>query len=451
MFLNSRILPASMTAALAAMTMTMGLSGCATDTGSSSAEPAQLTQWPALETAATEVFTPDELAALESRMVQFVEEGHTAGIATLLVKGGEPVHYKQHGIRNAETGAPITEDTIYRIYSMTKPVTGVAMMLLYEEGKISLDDPVSKYIPEFENLQVLGPQDENGAYSLVSLERQPTIRELMSHSAGFAYGLFDTDPANQAFREKQVLASPDLDTFIDSVAGIPLLYQPGERWYYSAAVDIQGAIIERISGMSLGEFMQTRIFAPLAMEDTGFYVPADKYERFSDVFGYHPETKEFGPYRAPPVAFRKETIGMESGGGGLVSTMRDYARFCQMLANGGMLSGVRLLQEDTVIQMRTNVLADGIKVNLTGNFSEERIAGLGFGLDFGIVADAEASPSPYGQGTYFWGGAAGTWFWIDPEHDLFFIGMIQRFPANGPEVDFRSISAYYVYEALKTP
>ena len=432
------------------------VAGCETAPESSAApETAEATKmaapsdFPVL--ASTDVpdgFSAEGLAALEARMKQFVADGDTAGIATLLVKDGEVIQYVEDGIRNPETGAPISKDTIYRIYSMTKPVTGVALMMLYEEGKFSLDDPVSKFVPEFEGLQVLGPKDASGEYSLVPLNRQPTMRELMSHSAGFAYGLFGADPANRAFRERQILASPDLGAFIDKTAEVPLLYQPGEAWVYSAAVDIQGAIIERLSGMTLGEFFDQKLFTPLGMDDTGFYVPADQYDRFSDVWGYHPETKQFGPFRAPTVAFRKETIAMESGGGGLVSTMSDYARFCQMLAQDGKLDGVRILKPETVRLMRKNALRDDLDVNLTGNLTREQVAGLGFGLDFGVIVDAEASPSPYGQDTYFWGGAAGTWFWIDPTNDLYFIGMIQRFPANGPRVDFRTISAVHVYQAL---
>ncbi len=439
---------------LASLIICFALTACeVTDAQSAARLPVTATQrsadWPALNSMTSSAeFSKEGLAKLEARMTQFISDGDAAGIATLLVRDGEVIHYMKHGIRNAETGAPIMDDTIYRIYSMTKPITGVAMMMLYEQGKFSLDDPITKYIPEFENLKVLAPGDEAGSYQTISARRPPIMRELMSHTAGFAYGLGGSDPANTAFREKKILASPDLNAFIDRVADVPLLFQPGENWYYSAAVDIQGAIIERLSGMSLGDFFETKIFSPLGMNDTGFYVPEEDYDRLSDVYGYHPRTKEFGPYRVPAMAFKKETIAMESGGGGLVSTMRDYARFCQMLANGGALSGNRLLKPETVKLMRTNVLDENIKPNLTGNFTEEQMTGLGFGLDFGVIFDAQLSPTPYGQGTYFWGGAAGTWFWIDPANDLFFVGMIQRFPANGPVVDFRSISAAFIYGAM---
>ena len=203
-------------------------------------------------------FDPAKIAALEARMTKFVTDGDAKGIATLLVKDGKVVSHMQSGIRRVSDSAPITEDTIYRIYSMTKPITGVALMQLHEEGKFSLDDPVTKYIPEFENLQVVKSHDGDDVI-LEPLGRQPTMREVMSHTAGFAYGLYGDDPSNKMFQKDKILQSPDLGTFIDKVAKVPLMFQPGERWFYSASVDIQGAVIERLSGMTLGNYFQQRI------------------------------------------------------------------------------------------------------------------------------------------------------------------------------------------------
>ncbi|NBC21753.1 MAG: serine hydrolase [Alphaproteobacteria bacterium] len=433
------------------------LAGCAVrdDTGIagtvSSPQAVLGADWPDYgEASVPSGFSPAGVAALEARMARFVADGDTPGIATLLVRDGEVVSHVQAGLADVETGAPVDEDTIYRIYSMTKPVTGVALMMLYEEGAFSLDDPVSKFIPEFRDLQVLGASGAEGEWTLEPLNRQPTLRELMSHTAGFAYGLYGDDPANAAFRDGQIMASPDLDSFIDRVAGVPLLYQPGEDWFYSAAVDIQGAIIERITGQSLGEFFDERLFGPLGMDDTGFYVPAEDGERLADLFAVNPENGAVVPYESPETAFRKETVAMESGGGGLVSTLDDYARFCQMLASGGALDGVRILQPETVELMRTDVLPDGVTIDLAGTLGEEQATSAKFGLDFGVYTDTEASDLPFGEGTYYWGGAAGTWFWIDPENDLFFIGMIQLFDQNDPNpTDFWSISAEKVYGALE--
>ena len=405
-------------------------------------------------------FDAEKIAALESRMRQFVSDGDTMGIATLLVREGKVVSHTQAGVRNIVNGSPITHDTIYRIYSMTKPITGVAMMQLYQQGKFSLDDPVSKFIPEFEGLKVVKSYQDDGSFEVEPLERQPTIRELMSHTAGFAYGLYGNDPANRAFREQGLLGSADLQEFIDGVATIPLMHQPGKHWFYSASVDIQGAIIERITGMTLGEYFSAEIFVPLGMLDTAFYVPADKADRLSDVFAYHPETKKFQrmPFaeekynRLGDMSYRKETRGMESGGGGLVSTLSDYARFCQMLANNGQLDGVQILTPESVKLMTSNVLSDQQNVSIAGTLTETETDRLGFGLNLGTIRSAGNSPENGEQamsvGSYYWGGAAGTWFWIDPTNKLYFIGMIQRFGQGGPEVDFRGVSRDLVYDAL---
>jgi CubicO group peptidase (beta-lactamase class C family) len=401
-------------------------------------------------------FDGEKIAELERRMRQFVSDGDTFGIATLLVHEGKVISYAQAGIRDIMQGDPITQDTIYRIYSMTKPITGVAMMMLYEQGKFSLDDPVSKFIPEFNGLEVVKSYDKDGDFEVEPLNRQPTMRELMSHTAGFAYGLYGADPSNRAFMKQGVLASPDLQTFIDKVAGIPLIHQPGEQWFYSAAVDIQGAIIERITSMTLGEYFSSKIFEPLGMLDTAFYVPADKSERFSDVFAYHPETKKF--QRLPfaeqkfnvlgDMSYSKESRGMESGGGGLVSTMADYARFCQMLANGGELDGAQIIDQESLMLMRTDVLDAEHRVDISGTLTESEVKRIGFGLNFGVIRSNEEENSRMGIGSYFWGGAAGTWFWIDPVNKLFFIGMVQRFAPGGPEADFRGVSQKLVYDAL---
>ena len=403
-------------------------------------------------------FNAEKLAALEDRMRKFVVDGDTMGIATLLVHDGKVASYAQAGVRDIVKGKPITQDTIYRIYSMSKPITGVAMMMLYEQGEFSLDDPVSKFIPEFEGLEVVKSYEKDGSFDLEPLERQPTMRELMSHTAGFAYGISGMDPSNVEFRKQGVLGSPDLQTLIDKVATIPLIHQPGTDWEYSISVDIQGAIIERITGMTLGEYLDKKLFTPLGMSDTAFYVAADKADRLADMFAYHPVTQNFQrmPFSEPDynllgdISYSKETRGMESGGGGLVSTMADYARFCQMLINGGEFNGTRILSEKSIKLMSTNVLTEGQKVNIAGNLTESGSDRLGFGLNFGIILGAEFSKSNYGDGNYFWGGAAGTWFWVDPANDLFFIGMIQRFPKSPPSVnpDFRGVSQKFVYDSL---
>lgn len=397
-------------------------------------------------------FTPEGVAALEATMAGYVTDGRLYGIHTRLVHKGEVISDFKTGLRGLESQAPIEDDTIYRIYSMTKPVTGVAMMMLYEDGRFELDDPVSKFVPEFEDLKVLGGVNEDGSAILVDLERQPTMRELMAHTSGFAYGLGGADPANSAFRDQKILESPDMQTFIDKVAGVPLLFQPGEAWFYSVGMDIQGYIIEKLSGQSFGEYLQSRMFGPLGMTDTGFYVPDEKYDRFSEVYGFDPETGAMVPIPFPGVMFRKETVAFESGGGGLVSTMDDYGRFSQMLINQGELNGVRILKPETIELMRTNVLRDGQLLSSLGINQGDVYPGLGMGLTVGTVEDPAAVPSVIPAGSYFWGGAASTWFWVDPVNELYFIGMVQVFDNNNPNgpLELRETSSAAVYGALSS-
>ena len=401
---------------------------------------------------AAPAFSKAGIAALEAPMADYVANGRLYGIHTRLVHKGDVISDFKTGLRGLEAQAPIEDDTIYRIYSMTKPVTGVAMMMLYEEGKFELDDPVSKFVPEFENLKVLGGVNEDGSAILVDLARQPTMRELMSHTSGFAYGLSGIDPANAAFRDQKILEAPDTQTFIDKVAGVPLLFQPGEAWFYSVGMDIQGYIIEKLSGQSFGDYLQSRMFEPLGMTDTGFYVPDEKYDRLSEVYGFDPESGAMVPVPFPGVMFRKETVAFESGGGGLVSTMDDYGRFSQMLVNRGELDGVRILKPETIELMRTNVLREDQFLSSLGVNQGDVYPGLGMGLTVGTVEDPEAVPSVIPAGSYFWSGAASTWFWVAPLNELYFIGMVQVFENNNPNgpLELRETSSAAVYGALSS-
>nr|WP_070958586.1 serine hydrolase domain-containing protein [Hyphomonas sp. Mor2] len=398
------------------------------------------------EAPAEQGFSVERIEALETAMGDFVRDGRVYGIHSRLAQKGEIVSDYYAGVRGLESGAPIEQDTIYRIYSMTKPITGVAMMMLWEEGKFELSDPVTKYVPEFENLKVLAGVNEDGSPILADMARPPTMSELMSHSSGFAYGLGGDDPVNTAFRDLEVLASPDLQTFIDRTASIPLLFQPGEAWFYSVGMDIQGHIIEKLSGQTFGEFLQTRLFGPLGMVDTGFYVPDADYDRFSEVYGFDPETGALVPVPFPWVQFRQETIGFESGGGGLVSTMDDYSRFAQMLVNRGELDGARILKPETIDVITTNVMPEGASMY----FGTDPVPGIGMGLTFGTVEDSEIASTDTPSGSYFWGGAAGTWFWIDPENELYFIGMVQIFDNNSPSgpLQLREASTAAIYGDL---
>lgn len=394
-------------------------------------------------------FSAEGLKKLDAHMQGLVDTGHLPGVTTMLVRHGKVVNYQVHGKKGFD-GPPMTKDTVFRIYSQTKPVTGVAMMILYEEGKWKLDDPVSKYVPEFASLRVFKGVNADGSFDTIPADRPPTMRELMSHSAGFAYGLNPDNPIDKAYVDTGVLGSKSQAEFAQKVAALPLVAQPGTRWKYSVAVDIQGMIIERLTGMSLGDFMQQRIFGPLKMTDTGFWLPAEKRDRLASLYVWGPKQQKLVPADGFMVLDITKPPVVASGGGGLVSTNADYARFAQMLLNGGQLEGKRILKRETVKLMRTNMLSDTIMKSDEPPFNTAK--GRGFGLDFAVVLDS-AKAGPQGEGTYSWGGAAGTWFWIDPKNDLFFLGMIHILNKQGdPAIkDIDDDSAKLVYDALIDP
>ncbi|HEX7943067.1 MAG TPA: serine hydrolase domain-containing protein, partial [Phenylobacterium sp.] len=398
-------------------------------------------------------FDANRLAKLDAYMQGVVSEGRVAGMTTFLARHGKIVEFKTYGKQNLATGAPMREDTIFRIYSMTKPITGVAMMILFEEGKWRLDDPVTRFVPEFKNLKVMVATDGNGKPILEDMKRPPTMREIMSHTAGFGYGLQDEHPVDKLYREKNVLGASGLKDMIDRTATIPLVYQPGTSWRYSSAVDIQGYIVEKITGQTLGQFMADHIFKPLKMNDTAFYVAPGKASRLSAVYAFDKAAgkiveannifdRPLPTYLTPP--------SMESGGGGLTSTTMDYARFSQMLANGGELEGVRILSPASVQLMGTNVIPKNVLVNSNGTSAARFNEAVGFGLDFMVVTDPRAAGSLEGKGDMSWGGAAGTWFWVDPTNDLIFVGMIQRLGGTGGD-DLGSMARTLTYQALLHP
>lgn len=398
-------------------------------------------------------FDSARLAKLDAYMAETVNSGRVAGMTTLLARHGKIVAFKTHGKMSLETGAPMSRDAIFRIYSMTKPITGVAMMILFEEGRWRLDDPVTRYVPEFKTLRVMKGVDANGAPILEDMKRPPTMREIMSHTAGFGYGLQDEHPVDKMYREKRVLGSNGLKEMIDRTATIPLVFQPGTSWRYSSAVDIQGYIVEKLSGQTLGAFMDSRIFKPLKMVDTAFYVPAAKAGRLAEVYVGDRETGRIEPARKifgndMPTYLKPPT--MESGGGGLVGTTMDYARFSQMILNKGELDGVRLLAPSSVELMGTNVIPKDVLVNSNGTSGSRFNEAVGFGLDFMVVNKAREAGTNQGDGTLSWGGAAGTWFWVDPANDVIFVGMIQRMGGTGGD-DLGGMARTLTYQALVHP
>jgi len=381
----------------------------------------------------------ERLTRLHEAMQGLVDDGRLAGITTMIARQGKIADFQSYGFREIEADDPMAEDAIFRIYSMSKPITGVALMMLYEEGKFRLSDPVRRYIPEFSDLKVAASWGPDGPV-LEDADHAMTIRELMTHTAGLAYGIGDPHPADRLYASENVLDSGGtLKDMIDKLAGLPLRQQPGTRWTYSIAVDVQGYLVEVLSGQAFDEFLQERILDPLGMVDTGFHVPSEKHGRFAQVYGYGEDRALVAP-PAPDASSGPrpflDPATFFSGGGGLVSTTMDYMRFCQMLLNGGELDGVRILSPTTVAMMSSNHLPRDMG---------EYAPGAGFGLDFSVVLDPVEAGS-VSAGEYSWGGAAGTWFWIDPVEDLIFVGMIQQFGAGRPDV--RSLSRQLTYAAI---
>jgi CubicO group peptidase (beta-lactamase class C family) len=348
-------------------------------------------------------------------------------------------------VQSLETGTPMRTDTIARIYSMSKPVTGVVMMMLYEEGKWQPSDPIAKHIPEFASLKVYAG-DRDGQMILEPPAHPPTMGELMSHSAGFTYGAFGNTPVDKLYQAANPLGEPSLQGFINKMATLPLLYQPGTKWVYSVSVDIQGYLVEKLSGKTFPEFLRTRLFEPLGMVDTAFSVPASKLPRVATIYSWSRDQGMLVPEPLDPDI--SKLPGLPSGGGGLYGTADDYFRFAQMLLNGGELNGKRLLKKATVDMMRTNVLSDAV---LTGNngIGQARFSpAQGFGYDVAVVLDPDAAKRQVGKGSYWWWGIAGTWFWIDPTNDVVFVGIIQRRSGPPGVASHEEVSRRVIAEAL---
>ena len=418
------------------LTITTAVSGCVDLASDASAFPGP----PALRRAMPESvgMSSERLTRLHDAMQEFVDDGRLAGITTMIARRGQVVDFQTYGQRDIEAGDQMEEDAIFRIYSMSKPITGVALMTLYEEGKFRLSDPVQRYIPEFRGLKVAASWGPDGPV-LEDADHPMTIRELMSHTAGLAYGIGSGGPTDSIYSARGVLSRQgNLKDMIDKLAEIPLRHQPGSRWYYSIAVDVQGYLVEVLSGQPFDEFLQERIFDPLRMVDTGFHVPETEHDRLVPYYGYDRQGNLVAPPNqgAPGSRAYLDPTTFFSGGGGLVSTTTDYMRFAQMVLNGGELDGARILSPTTVALMTQNQMPRD---------NPERSPGAGFGLDFSVQLDAIGSEY-VSVGEYGWGGAAGTWFWIDPVEDLIFVGMIQQ--RGGGRPDVRGISHRLTYQAV---
>ena len=378
------------------------------------------------------------LERIEPAMQAFVDEQKLAGTLTLVARKGKVVHLEGVGFRDREAKTPMTEDTIFRIYSMTKPITAVAALTLWEQGKFQMDDPVSKYLPELANLKVFAGMDGENMV-LEDTNKVMTIKQLFTHSAGFSYG-FSQSPVDKLYQQSALFSGETKrEDLLKEVAKLPLNHQPGTKWNYSIGTDIIGVLVERLSGQTLGEYFEQHIFKPLKMTDTGFYVPKSKQDRLAQIYVINQQGQTV-PMENEPLGDYLSAPEIESGGGGLVSTIEDYYTFTQMLLNGGEYKGERILGRKTVEYMRTNHLpADLIPF-------EPSSTGEGYGLAMSVTVDEQGANTMGSKGDYGWAGAASTYFRIDPEEQMIVIAMTQLMPSSffSYNKDFKNMA----YQAL---
>jgi CubicO group peptidase (beta-lactamase class C family) len=403
-------------------------------------------QAPAASTPESVGISSERLGRLHRGMQAIVDRREAAGIVTLVGREGKVVEVHASGFQDVEGKTPMRTDTIFRIASMSKPITSVAVMLLYEEGRLLLTDPVSRYIPSFKQQRVIG---QDGA-AVDAARRGITIRDLLTHRSGLSYGFLNGGPVGDAYRKGGVvdgltLTDMTLEQGIDKLAAQPLMSQPGAAWNYSLSTDVLGRVVEVVSGQPFDVFLRERIFKPLGMTDTSFDVPDAKWPRFSTVYSPDPaagirpmkDPESFGNTVMSPVAYYKAPKKYFSGGAGLTSTSRDYARFAHMLLGGGAVDGVRLLSPKTVELMTASHTADLPQGGLVG-------MGANFGLGFRVVLDPAATQTLGSAGMYGWSGIYGTTFWVDPKERLIAIVMVQRYPGSPVAAAFQPL----VYQAL---
>lgn len=359
----------------------------------------------------------ERLERISNALKADVKRGHLAGAIGVVARKGKIAYWETVGMADIEAGRPMRDDTIFRIYSMTKPIVGVGLMTMYEEGKFALRDPVKKYIPELGGLRVMADGVK------VPSDPEMTVQDLMRHTAGMTYGGGKTQ-VDKMYGDLNVLGdNRTVDDFIQKLAKIPLKHQPGSAWEYSVSVDVQGRLIEVLSGTDLATALRERVFDPLDMRDTGFTVPPDEKGRFVQMYSKTEDEKGIEPSPASrSTGYHDYESRWYSGGGGLVSTTRDYLRFCQMLLNGGELDGRRILGRKT-IELMTRDHVEGVR-----RASSVLSPGYGFGLDFAVHIDLAESGLNGSLGEYNWGGLAGTIFWVDPAEAMIGLYMIQMLP-----------------------
>jgi CubicO group peptidase (beta-lactamase class C family) len=385
---------------------------------------------------------------------QYIDAGRLAGCQVAVARHGQVGYFRSFGRRDLDRGLPVEEDTIWRIYSMTKPITGVALMSLYERGLFQLSDPVTRFIPEWRDLKVR-ERAADGSERLVDPARPMTVRDLMMHMSGLGTGGGPTVQERFASSRSQTAVpglrrgpNVTLATLVQHYAGYPLEFQPGTHWLYTVSTDICARLVEILSGQRFDDYLRATIFEPLGMRDTGFWVPDDKVDRFAACYR-RDASKKLVLADDPQHSGYREEPPFLSGGGGLVSTTPEYLRFCQLLLGGGELDGVRILGRKTVELMTANHLPGGqdlLAFTLPGGYGEVGFAGMGFGLTVAVAKDPTATQVIGSAGEYMWGGAASTVFWVDPAEDLVVVFMTQLLPSG--TFNFRGQLKTLVYPAI---
>ncbi|MBX3621194.1 MAG: beta-lactamase family protein [Rhizobacter sp.] len=379
-------------------------------------------------------FDPKGLARLTAAMNEQIERQRLPGVVAMIVRRGRLAYFEALGQRDPAQPDAMQRDSIFRIYSMTKPIVSVAAMMLFDEGRLFLHEPVAKYLPEFAHTPV-GVVRDDGQIDHVAAQRPMTVQDLLRHTSGLTYEILAEAPIRKLYARARIFRRDwTNEQFSQALAELPLMYQPGSVWDYSRATDVLGRLVEVVSGQPLREFFSQRIFTPLGMVDTGFHVPAAQHHRLAEPFPKDPDTG--ADVRVLDV---REPVAMDMGGGGLVSTAADYARFLQMMLNGGALDGHRLLSRKTVELMTSDHLGAIPSVN------DLLPPGHGFGLGFAVRMQTGVAPVAGSAGLYFWGGMAGTTFWVDPKEEMYAVLMVQ---APGQRDEVRALFRNLVYGAI---
>ena len=380
----------------------------------------------------------ERLARISSHLnSQYIEPGKIAGCTTLVARKGKICYLEALGQADRERNTAMQDDTLVRMYSMTKPITSVAIMMLFEQGKLALTDPVHRFIPEFKKLRVY----ETGSYPAFMSSR-PTrpmnVKDLLTHTSGLTYDFLRSTNVDYTYRKMKIATWAEGDTnetLIEKLVQVPLEFNPGERWNYSVSTDVLGRVVEVVSGMPLRDYFEQSIFAPLGMTESGFEIDKDETNRFAACYQFNPQGEPGLQDDPLDSAFANRTF--DSGGGGLVSSISDYYKFCSMLLNGGELDGVRILGPRTVEYMTKNHLPGNVDMSefAEGKFSEEAYAGIGFGLGFAVKLDPVKNSNLGSEGEFYWSGAASTLFWIDPKEEMIVIFLTQLM--GNTDYDFR--------------